>query len=154
MKKFFFDCGTREAGASAGLLILRLGFGLMMLIGHGWGKIAKFEAAKDTWPVPDFLPFSMLTPPLSMASTILAEVGCAALLVLGLATRPAAFVLGFTMVVGAFQVHAADPLFMGGGPSKEPALLYLFPCLALIAAGSGQYSLDAVIHRERRRRLF
>jgi putative oxidoreductase len=154
VKKFFFDCGTRETSASAGLLILRVGFGLMMLIGHGWGKIAKFQEQKDAWPVPDFLPFSWLTPPLSMAATIVAEVGCAALLVLGLATRPAAFVLGFTMVVGAFQVHAADPFFMAGGASKEPALLYLIPCLALIAAGAGAYSIDAQLHRERRRKLF
>ena len=154
MRRFLFDCGTREGSASAGLLILRLGFGLMMLIGHGWPKIAKFEAAKDSWPVPQFLPFSWLTPPLSMVGTIFAEVGCAALLVLGLATRPAAFVLGFTMVVGAFQVHAHDPLFMAGGPAKEPALLYLFPCLALIAAGAGAYSVDAQLHRERRRKLF
>jgi putative oxidoreductase len=156
MKKFWFDCGTRDDVASGGLLVLRVGFGLMMFIGHGWSKIAAFEMKKDVWPVPGVWPFSMMSPPVSMMATIFAEVGCAALLVLGLATRPAAFVLGFTMLIGAFQIHALDPFFMPlePGPSKEPALLYLIPCLALIISGGGGYSVDRMLYKEKKKRFF
>lgn len=150
--KFLFDCGTRDNVASAGLFVLRVGIGLMIMIGHGIPKIGKFEDMKDNWTVPDLLPF--LSPPVSMIMTIFAEVGCGALLVLGLATRPAAFILGFAMVVAAFQVHAADPLFMGGGAAKEPAILYLIPCVALIIAGAGGWSVDRLIYKEKKRKFF
>ena len=43
MKKFFFDCGTRDATASLGILALRVMVGLMMLIGHGIPKIREFR---------------------------------------------------------------------------------------------------------------
>ncbi|MEM9236656.1 MAG: DoxX family protein [Verrucomicrobiota bacterium] len=154
MMKFLFDCGSRDQLGSGGALVLRVGFGLMMLIGHGWPKIGIFEKAKDSWPVPGIWPLSLMSPPVSMAMTIAAEVGCAALLVLGLITRPAAFILGFAMVVGAFQVHANDPFFMGEGASKEPAILYLIPCLALIVMGAGKWSVDALIYKERKKRFF
>lgn len=156
MKKFWFDCGTRDAVASGGLLVLRVGFGLMMLVGHGWAKIAAFEAKKDVWPVPGFWPFSIMSPPISMMATIAAEVGAAALLVLGLATRPAAFLLGFAMVVAAFQVHGGDPFFMPQPPdrSKEMAILYLIPCLALILSGGGAYSVDRMVYKEKKKRFF
>ena len=156
MKRFFFDCGTRDSIASGGLLVLRVGFGLMMLIGHGWGKIAKFEQAKDTWPKPDLPLLSMMSPPVSMMLTIFAEVGCAGLLVLGLMTRPAAFIFAFTMLVAAFQVNGNAEFFMPIPPdfSKEPALLYAIPCLALIISGGGRWSADALIYKEKKRRFF
>ena len=154
MKKFLFDCGTRDHVASAGLLALRWGFGLMMLIGHGWAKVGMFEAEKDNWSVPDLPLLSLLSPPMAMVGTIVAEVVCSALLVLGLLTRPAAFVLGFTMLVAAFQVHGEHPFFMAGGPAKEPALLYFIPYLVLIISGAGLYSADAAIYREKRRKFF
>lgn len=156
MKKFWFDCGTRDAVASGGLLVLRAGIGLMMLVGHGWPKIAAFEAKKDVWPVPGVWPLSLMSPPVSMMATLAAEVGAAACIVLGLATRPAAFLLGFAMVIGAFQVHALDPFFMprDPGPSKEPALLYLIPCLALIVSGAGGYSVDRMLYKEKKKRFF
>lgn len=154
MRRFFFDCGTRDSIASGGLLVLRVGFGLMMLIGHGWGKIAKFEQAKDSWAVPDLPLLSLMSPPVCMIMTIFAEVGCSALLILGLMTRPAAFVFAFTMLVAAFQIHADASFFMGDGPSKEPALLYAIPCLALIISGAGKWSADALIYKEKKRRFF
>jgi putative oxidoreductase len=86
--------------------------------------------------------------------TIGAEVGAAAFIAIGLCTRPAAFVLGFTMVVAAFGVHGAAPWFMAQGVpvSKEPALLYLIPMIAIILTGGGLFSLDAAIYKEGKRR--
>lgn len=154
MSKFLFDCGARDRLASLGLLFLRMSIGLMMLIGHGIPKIGKFEQAKDGWTVPEIWPLSMMSPPVSMIMTIFAEVGCAGLIVLGLATRPAAFILGFAMVVGAFQVHADDPFFLGGGASKEPAILYLIPCLMLVITGAGILSVDRLVYKEKKRKFF
>lgn len=154
MKKFFFDCGTRDSVASAGLLVLRLGFGLMMAIGHGWPKVGAFEKLKDSWAVPSVWPLSYISSPVSLIATIGAELGCAALLVLGLATRPAAFVLGFAMVVAAFQVLGDNPLFLPAAGAKEPALLYLIACVVLIISGAGKASFDAAIYKEKKRKFF
>lgn len=153
MKKFLFDCGTRDATASLGILVLRIGTGLMMLLGHGIGKIQTFAEKKDGFPVPDFFPLNRMSNPVSLMATIGAEVGCAALIILGLATRPAAFILAFTMIVAAFNIHATGPWFMAGGPgSKEPALLFLIPAIAILLTGAGQYSFDAALHKEGRRK--
>lgn len=154
MKKFFFDCGTREAQASAGLFALRLGTGLMMAIGHGWQKFRKFSDMKDDFEAPKLPLLEYMSGPVALSATIFAELVCAILIVLGLATRPAAFVLGFTMLVAAFHVHGGDPFFMGGGAAKEPALLYFVPCLALVLAGAGGWSLDRSIYQEKKRRFF
>lgn len=154
MKKFLFDLGTRDPLGSFGLLILRVGFGLMMAIGYGLPKLQKFEQMKAEWPVAGIWPLSMMSHPVSLMATIGAELGCALLLVLGLMTRPAAFVLGFAMLVAAYQIHGADPFFMAGGSAKEPAILYFIPCLVLIISGAGIWSLDAAIYREKKRRFF
>jgi putative oxidoreductase len=154
MKRFFFDCGTRDALASTGLLVLRLGLGTMMALGHGWPKVGKFEALKQDWAIPNLWPFSLMSHPVSLMATIAAELGAAGLIVLGLATRPAAFILGFAMVIAAFQVHADGPWFLPGEGAKEPALLYLLGCIVLIIAGAGRVSIDAGLYRQKKRRFF
>ncbi len=156
MKKFLFDCGTRDALASSGLLFLRVATGLMMLVGHGLPKLKNFDAVLEKgFHVPGIWPLSAMSQPVSLGATIAAELGAAALLVLGLATRPAAFVLGFAMVVAAFEVHAHDPFFLGGGGgAKEPAVLYLVACLTLVITGAGRWSADAGLYKEKKRRFF
>lgn len=155
MKKFLFDCGTRDSIASIGILALRVMIGLMMLIGHGLPKIRNFDVILEKgFPVPDFFPLKFMSQSVSLIATIGAEVGAAALIILGLATRPAAFILGFTMVVAAFSVMADAPWFIGPGvaAAKEPALLFLIPMITIILTGAGSFSFDAVIHKEGKRR--
>ncbi len=154
MKKLFFDCGTRDATASLGFLAQRVMVGLMMLIGHGIPKIQNFQAIlKSGFYQPEIFPLSLMSPQVSLLMTISAEAGASCLLVLGLMTRPAAFVFSFAMVVAAFGVHGADPWFSAGpGSSKELALMYLIPMIAIILAGGGGYSLDAAIYKESKRR--
>ncbi len=155
MKKFFFDCGTRDGQASLGIAALRAMVGLMMLIGHGIPKIYSYAAAKELFPVPGFFPFSLMSAPLSMMACIFAEVVAAALIIIGLATRPAAFILGFTMVVAAFSYHASAPWFVKPPTimdAKELALMYLIPMIALILTGAGAYSLDSTLYRDPKRR--
>lgn len=152
VKRFLFDCGTREAEPSSGLALLRVATGLMMLLGHGLPKLHNFAKLKDTWHVPDFFPLYFLSPQLSLVATLGAEVLAAGLLVLGLLTRPAAFVLCFTMVVAAFEVNAASAWFSMPASGKELAVLYLIPGLVLLLSGAGVWSLDAALYREPKRR--
>lgn len=155
MKKFFFDCGTRDLTASLGILALRVSIGLMMLVGHGIPKILHYTAKKDAFHVPDFFPLKYMSPPVSLMACIGAEVVAALFVIFGLATRPAAFFLGFGMVVAAFGVHQGDPWFLNPPAvvaAKEHALLYLLPMIAIIFSGAGIYSLDSGIYKESRRR--
>lgn len=153
MKLFFFDCGTRDLTASIGLFFLRSCIASLMFFGHGLPKLLSFAEKKDQFPVPSFFPLSLMTSPVALTSTIVTEVLCAFCLILGFGSRFSAFLLGFTMVVAAFYIHANDPWFMSkDGASKEPALLYLVPCLALILSGPGRFSLDAMILQEKRRK--
>jgi putative oxidoreductase len=66
-----------------------------------------------------------------------------ALLLVGLFTRPVAFVLSGEMAVAYFQFHAPQgfwPVVNQG----QPAVLYCFIWLYFSAAGAGPWSLDAL----------
>src|SRR5438105_4729612 len=67
-------------------------------------------------------------------------------IVLGLFTRPVAFVLAGEMAVAYFQFHFPQSFFptVNGG---VPAVLYCFLFLYLAVAGAGAWSLDSVIAR-------
>lgn len=72
------------------------------------------------------------------------EVFGGALIVLGLFTRPVAFLLSGQMAVAYFQAHLPRsfwPILNGG----EPAVLFCFIFLFLFAAGAGPWSLDAAL---------
>ena len=82
------------------------------------------------------------------------EVVGGALLIVGLFTRPAAFVLSGLMAFAYFIAHAPQgnallPLLNGG----ELAVLYSFLFLFIAAAGGGEYALDNVL-RGRKARTF
>lgn len=65
-----------------------------------------------------------------------------AMLLLGLFTRPVAFLLAGEMAIAYFQVHFP----MGFWPTLnngQPAILYCFIWLYLSAAGPGPWSMDA-----------
>ena len=65
-----------------------------------------------------------------------------ALLVLGLFTRPVAFILSGEMAVAYFQFHFPKS-FWPQVSMGIPALLYCFIWLYFSAAGAGPWSLDA-----------
>jgi len=64
---------------------------------------------------------------------------------LGLLTRLAALGVGSTMVVAILTVHLKQGFFNPGG--VEFPLALLASAMALVIAGAGAYSLDAVIAR-------
>ncbi|MEZ5337776.1 MAG: DoxX family protein [bacterium] len=70
------------------------------------------------------------------------------LLLLGLGTRPVAFILSGMMAVAYFQFHAPG----GFWPSANgglPAVLFCFIFLYISAAGAGPLSIDRLIGRQR-----
>lgn len=69
------------------------------------------------------------------------------LLVIGLFTRPVAFILSGTMAVAYFYAHAGRdfyPILNGG----ELAALYCFVFLYLAAAGGGPLSVDSAVRSD------
>ena len=85
---------------------------------------------------------------------LLSQVGIGAILevvggiaiVLGLATRPVAFLLSGEMAVAYWQFHAPGgtwPVENGGGP----AVLYCFIFFFMSAYGAGDWSIDARLKR-------
>lgn len=73
------------------------------------------------------------------------------LVVVGLFTRPVAFVLAGQMAVAYFRAHAPEASFpiQNGG---ELSVLYCFFFLFLAANGGGAFSLDGFFRTRQRRR--
>ena len=120
------------------LSIFRIMVGLL-LFQYGVAKILKF-------PV---LPYFANIPPLIAAAGWI-ELVLGALLILGLFTRPVAFILSGEMAFAYFMGHMfkADPpvlipLLNGG----NAAILFCFACLYLACAGGGVWSVDAMRKR-------
>ncbi|MES2095448.1 MAG: DoxX family protein [Pseudomonadota bacterium] len=86
-------------------------------------------------------PFPAPLNPLLYAAGTLELVG-GGLIILGLFTRPVAFVLSGMMAVAYFMAHAPKGFFPAANMG-EPAMLYCFIFLYLAAAGAGPWSVDA-----------
>jgi putative oxidoreductase len=125
--------------ASIGLLVLRVGSGGLMLVGHGMGKLTGFGNLASTFPDPLGVGST-----LSLVMAVFAEVVCSAAVILGFATRLAVVPLVVTMVVAAMIVHSADPF-----QTKELAIVYLVFFVTIFFTGPGRYSVDAILARRR-----
>lgn len=114
------------------LSVLRIVVGLLLLT-HGTTKYLNSPVG----PMNNASPLTM-----GGAAGILELIG-GALLIVGLFTRPAAFILSGMCAVAYFYAHAPHGFFpiLNGG---EPAVLYCFVLLYLAAAGGGAWSADRV----------
>lgn len=103
----------------------------LIFMAHGTQKILGFPAS-------DMNPPAMSLP---WIAGIMELIG-GALLILGLFTRPVAFLLSGLMAFAYWMVHAPQNLFpvLNGG---DAAILYCFIFLYLFFAGPGPISLDA-----------
>jgi putative oxidoreductase len=123
---------TLSAWAPRALSVLRIITGLL-IIQHGMGKIIGFPA---------FPAYASVQPLSLIGAAGFIELIGGALLILGLWTQPAAFILSGEMAFAYFIAHAPKdfhPLINGG----TLAILYCFTCLYLSTAGAGPWSLDA-----------
>lgn len=126
---------------TAGTFLLRVAFGVTMLVGHGVGKIERLldDPTKFSDPVG-------LGPVLTLGLAVFGEAICSMLLILGLFTRWAALFNAVTMAIAAFIVHSGDPFVR-----KELALVYLAAYLTIFFIGPGKWSLDSSLYGGRRR---
>ena len=117
--------------------VLRIVVGLLFSM-HGWQKLfGLFGGMGGHGPSP------MWTE--SWVGGVLETTG-GALILIGLFTRAAAFVLSGEMAVAYFQKHLARGLWPLQN-SGEPAVLFCFVFLYLLFAGGGPLSLDRVVRR-------
>lgn len=113
------------------LSILRIVAGFMLML-HGTQKLFNFPTGEHGGVE--------LLSLMGLAGVLEALGGL--LLVLGLFTRPVAFILSGTMAVAYFMAHAPQaPLPIQN--QGELAVLYCFVFLFLAVAGAGEWSLDA-----------
>jgi len=119
------------------LAILRIGFSGSMLT-HGIPKIAKLANS----PI-EFADPLGVGPTLSLILTLIGEVICPILILIGFKTKWAAIPAAITMLVAAFIVHAPDDF-----GKKEKAILYLVAFIAIFLMGAGKYSLDGMLSKK------
>ena len=127
MKKFLLK-GDKDFA----LLFLRITIGGFMLFGHGWSKLTSFGEYFHSFDDP-----LGVGPEISYILTVVAELLCSLLIILGLFTRIAVIPLAITIIVAAFVILKNESWNV-----KEFALLYLIPYITIFIAGPGKYSLD------------
>lgn len=135
---------NREKAVQVTIFLLRVVAGVLFLQAGGSKVFGWFGVIpKEMYPSG--------TVPLTSQAGIggLIEVVGGALIVLGLCTRPVAFVLAGEMAVAYFQFHqpkGAWPIQNNG----QQAVLFCFIFLFLCAFGAGQWSLDALFRKDRK----
>lgn len=117
--------------------VLRIVAGLLFSF-HGYQKFFGWFGGMGGAPAP-------LASQFGVAGVL--ETFGGAMIILGLFTRPVAFILSGQMAVAYFMAHmprGTTPLLNGG----ELAIFYCFTYLWLSAAGAGPWSIDALRGRK------
>lgn len=121
------------------LSILRIVAGTVFIT-FGTMKLFNFP------PLPAGMPPIPLMSQLGLAGTLESIGGL--LIIIGLFTRPVAFVLAGEMAVAYFQGHYPKS-FWPTTNMGTPAILYCFIFLYFVFAGAGPWSVDAMIARSK-----
>lgn len=121
------------------LAFLRIFAGLAMLP-YGWGKIERYESLRE-----NFFgnPVGIGDEP-SLIVCIFQQIVCSVLLILGMQSRFAAFML-FTNMAVAVKFHFFDPFCAVKALPTVFLALYAF----LTISGGGRFSVDTLIFRNR-----
>jgi len=138
----FFTSSKAYQDLSA--LIARIFTGYLMLSLHGWGKIT---AGTDRWKglgsgLSDLIGLDFLSIPLGFMASFAESIG-AVLIIIGLTTRPAAFLLAFTMFVAVYKK------LPGGIKGAELPALFLCLSLVIMLSGAGKYSFDYFLKQKK-----
>jgi putative oxidoreductase len=120
-----------------GISTLRVVSGLLFM-SHGIVKLFGFPAGAQPGQVPLFG---------LMGFAGVLELFGGFLVLIGLFTRPVAFVLAGEMAVAYFMAHASQSFFPALNHG-EPAILFCFIFLCLSATGAGSWSIDAIRARK------
>jgi putative oxidoreductase len=120
------------------LLVLRSGVALLMMP-HGYQKLVHYAEKKN-----EFMQFMGMSPALSLALVIFAELFCAGFLAIGFLSRFALIPLVITMGVAVFEAHSFD--IFGEG---QLAFVYLISYFILLYAGPGKISVDQLLFNKK-----
>src|SRR3954447_18121036 len=131
--------GPSTTSYNLALLVIRVWFGMMLFSRHGLDKVLNFSRLSTRFADPLHVGSKA-----SLVLVILAEVICSLLVVGGLGTRVAAAILVIHLGVAFAVVHHFRLVGQGNG---EMAFMYIGGFLALIIAGAGRWSIDALRHR-------
>ena len=139
-----FVQNTQDSNNSIASLALRVPAGIIFAA-HGAQKLFGWFGGYGLQGTAGWMESIGLTPgiPLTLMAGGAEFFGGLAL-ILGLLTRPAAFVLAITMLVAIFSVHFANGLFMSNN-GYEFALSLLAGAVSLLISGGGRVSLDRLI---------
>ena len=130
-RSLLFGSGSTSRATDLGLLVLRLGIGLTLALGHGLGKLPPSDGFIEGTAAMGFP-----LPTLFAWAAALSEFAGGLLLAVGLATRPAAVFVAITMSVAFFVRHGGDVA------EGELALVYLVAAVSLSFTGAGALSAD------------
>ncbi len=130
---------TGRVSTNIGVLILRTCVGLSLFLKHGLEKLTGYSVMVQHFPDPIHIGAHA-----SLAFALLSDGICSVLVVLGLATRPAAAIITINLLTAFFFVHHAA-LFSNG--HAELVWVYIAVFAALVLIGPGRLSIDANLRR-------
>ena len=139
MRQYVFNPVSQGRMLDLGLLILRVGFSVSLVVLHGYGKVGRFLEGSAKFPDPLGIGSS-----LSLGLAGFAEFLCALAIILGFITRLATIPIIVTMGVAFFIVHGGDPF-----ADRELAFLYLIGFVCLFFTGPGRISVDEALSRRK-----
>ena len=127
------ETASRYQGAAHGLMRIVVGF---LFMTHGAGKLFGWFGANQAELMSRF----------GIAGVL--EFFGGIMIVLGLCTRPTAFLLSGQMAVAYFWIHMQNG-FWPWTNRGELATIYSFVFLFLAAAGGGSFSSDSVLNTKK-----
>jgi len=138
MKKNRFNSISYSSAAfNIAMLLLRVSFGAVLMVKHGFTKVMNFATLQHT-----FYNFLGMGPKFSLILLLVAEIFCSLLIVLGLFTRWACIPIIIAMIVVIFGNDAGKELL-----DSELALFYLTAFVVILFCGPGGISVDGMIGR-------
>jgi putative oxidoreductase len=127
--------------SDAGLLVLRVATGFILFMRHGWEKVSRLTLINPTFPDPLHIGHSA-----TWTLALLSDGICSLLIIAGVGTRWLSAYCFFNIFVAWALVHHFT--FLGKSPAAdhgELIALYLGAFAALMVAGAGRFSVDALL---------
>jgi putative oxidoreductase len=134
LERCFGGAAFDQRAADAGLLLLRVHVGYTMMR----AGLDKFPT--EAWFLEQVTELGFPLPHLFAWLACFSEFGGGVLLMLGLLSRPAAFLIAVTMGVAAFRFHGEPVLF-----SMHISQIYFWACFFFTVAGGGRFSMDFAV---------